>query len=121
MSLYLAKYVAINFAFVPIYMTLINGITHVIGSLSLRRYNPGLYTLLFPGGSSCSSTSTVSPPQPFNLLGLLAAVIVVYALRPLLCNCLAQKTGKVMQRPTETLVEHLPACVGCHLGRQTGQ
>jgi hypothetical protein len=49
-SLYLAKYVAINFAFVPIYMTLINGITHVIGSLSLRRYNPGLYTLLFPGG-----------------------------------------------------------------------
>jgi len=52
-SFYLAKYVSIGFAFVPIYTTILNGITHAIASLILRRYNPGLYTsilLFFPWG-----------------------------------------------------------------------
>ena len=45
-SFYLAKYVAIGFALVALYMILINGITHLIGSVSCRRYNPGLYMSL---------------------------------------------------------------------------
>jgi hypothetical protein len=52
-SFYLAKNVAIGFAFVPVYTVLVNGLTHVIASLALRRYNPGLYTtllLFFPWG-----------------------------------------------------------------------
>lgn len=90
-SFYLAKYVAIGLAFVPIYMTLFNGITHVIGSLSLRRYNPGLYTslaLFFPWGIFLLIYfSRVTPSNLlFNGIGLLAAVlghaiIVVYAIR----------------------------------------
>ena len=45
-SFYLAKYVAIGFALVPIYLSILNGVTHVIASVVLRRYNPGLYTSL---------------------------------------------------------------------------
>ena len=45
-SFYLAKYVALGIAFVPIYLTIINGFTHVVASIALRRYNPGLYTSL---------------------------------------------------------------------------
>jgi hypothetical protein len=63
-SFYLAKYVAVGFAFVPMYTVLVNGLTHVVASPALRRYNPGLYTtllLFFPGGSTCWSTSTPLP------------------------------------------------------------
>ena len=90
-SFYLAKYVAIGLALVPIYMTLFNGITHVIGSLSLKRYNPGLYTslaLFFPWGIFLLVYfSRITPSNLlFNGIGLLAAIIghaiiVVYALR----------------------------------------
>jgi hypothetical protein len=90
-SFYLAKYVAVGFAFVPIYTVLVNGLTHVIASLALRRYNPGLYTtllLFFPWGifllvyfNTATGASLV-----FNVIGLLVgivghAIIVVYALR----------------------------------------
>jgi hypothetical protein len=90
-SFYLAKYVAIGFAFVPIYTTLLNGITHVIASLALRRYNPGLYTSIlsfFPWGFFLLVYfGRISPSNLlFNVAGLLAAVIghaiiVVYAVR----------------------------------------
>jgi hypothetical protein len=88
---YLAKYVSIGFAFVPVYMTLLNGLTHVIASLALRRYNPGLYTsvlLFFPLGIFLLVYfSRITPSNlVFNWVGLVAAVIghaiiVVYALR----------------------------------------
>ena len=45
-SFYLAKYVAFGVAFGPVYATIFNGFTHVIASIVLRRYNPGLYTAL---------------------------------------------------------------------------
>jgi len=45
-SFYLAKYVALGVAFVPVYATIFNGFTHAIASIFLRRYNPGLYTAL---------------------------------------------------------------------------
>ena len=90
-SFYLAKYVALGVAFVPIYLTIINGLTHVIAGIALRRYNPGLYTsllLFFPWGffllvyfGGITRFSLF-----FNGIGLLAAVIghaiiVVYALK----------------------------------------
>jgi Na+-translocating ferredoxin:NAD+ oxidoreductase RnfE subunit len=31
---------------VPIYLTVINGFTHVVVRIALRRHNPGLYTSL---------------------------------------------------------------------------
>jgi hypothetical protein len=77
-SFYLAKYVAIGFAFVPVYTVLVNGLTHVIASLALRRYNPGLYTtllLFFPWGifllvyfNAATGASLL-----FNVIGLLGS------------------------------------------------
>ncbi len=90
-SFYLARYVALGFAFVPIWLTLFNGLTHVIASLSLRRYNPGLYTslaLFFPWGLFLLVyfAGVVASDVLFNAIGVLAAIvghaaIVVYALR----------------------------------------
>jgi hypothetical protein len=90
-TFYLARYVALGFAFVPVWLTLFNGLTHVIASVSLRRYNPGLYTslaLFFPWGSFLLVyfSGVVASELLFNVVGLLAALaghalIVVYALR----------------------------------------
>ncbi len=90
-SFYLARYVALGFAFVPIWLTLFNGLTHVVAALSLGRYNPGLYTsvlLFFPWCIFLLVYFNRVMPSSllFNGIGLLAAVIghaviVVYALR----------------------------------------
>ena len=87
----LAKYVALGFAFVPIWLTIFNGLTHVIASVALRRYNPGLYTslaLFFPWGLFLLVyfSRIVASDLLFNAVGFLTAVvghalIVVYALR----------------------------------------
>ncbi len=90
-SFYLAKYVALGIAFVPIYLTIINGFTHVVASIALRRYNPGLYTsllLFLPWGFFLLIYfNTITRFRLFfNGIGLLTGVIghvviVVYALR----------------------------------------
>lgn len=90
-SFYLAKYVSIGFAFVPIYTTIVNGVTHVVGSIVLRRYNPGLYTsilLFFPWGFFLIAYfGSITPSNLlFNGPGLLVAlighaIIVVYAVK----------------------------------------
>jgi Protein of unknown function with HXXEE motif len=90
-TFYLAKYVALGFAFVPIWLTIFNGLTHVIASVTLRRYNPGLYTslaLFFPWGLFLLGyfSRIVASDLLFNAVGFLTAVIghaliVVYALR----------------------------------------
>jgi hypothetical protein len=90
-SFYLAKYVALGIAFVPIYLTIINGFTHVVASIALRRYNPGLYTsllLFLPWGFFLLIYfNTITRFSLFfNGIGLLTGVIghvviVVYALR----------------------------------------
>jgi hypothetical protein len=41
---YLATYVELGLALIPAYLTAVNAVTHIIGTLVLRRYNPGLYT-----------------------------------------------------------------------------
>lgn len=90
-SFYLAKYVALGIASVPIYLTIINGFTHVVASIALRRYNPGLYTsllLFLPWGFFLLIYLNVITRFSlfFNGIGLLTSVlghivIVVYALR----------------------------------------
>lgn len=89
---YLARYVAIGFAFGAIYATVINGTTHALGGVALRRYNPGLYTslvLFLPWGlfllvyfNSILAESLLA----FNVVGLLIgvglhAVVMGYLLR----------------------------------------
>lgn len=90
-SFYLAKYLALGFALIPVYTTVFNALTHVIASAALRRYNPGLYTsvLLFvPWGIFLLVyfNRMISHDLLFNAVGLLTAIaghalIVVYALR----------------------------------------
>jgi hypothetical protein len=90
-SFYLARYVALGVALVPIYLTLVNGIIHVLASVRLRRYNPGLWTslaLFIPwGGLLLLTFRGVSPvPTRFDVGALLIAVamhagVVIYALR----------------------------------------
>ena len=90
-TFYLARYVALGFAFIPVWLTVFNGLTHVIASVSLRRYNPGLYTslaLFLPWGLFLLVyfSGVVATDLLFNVVGLLAAVIghaliVIYALR----------------------------------------
>jgi hypothetical protein len=44
-SLYLARYVAIGFALIAVYLVLVNGIVHMVGAAVFGgRYNPGLIT-----------------------------------------------------------------------------
>lgn len=93
-SFYLAKYVALGFALVPVYLTLINGVTHVVTAVALKGYNPGLYTallLFFPWGIFMLIyftyfTGEIQAPVLFNVVGLLSgivghAAIVAYAIR----------------------------------------
>ena len=90
-SFYLAKFVAIGFALVPIYLSILNGVTHVIASVILRRYNPGLCTslvLFFPWGVSLLVyfNGIIQAKPLFNGIGILAgiaghAVIVIPVLR----------------------------------------
>lgn len=43
---YLATYVELGLALIPAYLVAVNALTHVAGTLALRRYNAGLYTAL---------------------------------------------------------------------------
>jgi hypothetical protein len=45
--LYLAYYYSLTYGIISIYLTVINGLLHVMGSIALRKYNPGLWTSLF--------------------------------------------------------------------------
>lgn len=44
LALYLAYYVNLSWGLIAIYLPLVNAIGHIVGSLVLRRYNPGLWT-----------------------------------------------------------------------------
>lgn len=88
-SFYLAKYVALGVVFVPVYLVLVNAVTHLVTGIRLRRYNPGLYTsilLFLPWGSFLAIYFgyTVQSSLLFGGVGLLVAIIehaiiVVYA------------------------------------------
>jgi hypothetical protein len=89
-SFYLAKYVALGLAFVPVYLVLVNAATHVLTSVRLRTYNPGLYTsvlLFLPWGTFLAVyfSGIVRASLLFNAIGLLLALaehaaIALYAI-----------------------------------------
>lgn len=89
-SFYLAKYVALGLAFVPVYLVLVNAVTHVLTSVRLRTYNSGLYTsilLFLPWGMFLAIyfSGIVQASFLFNAIGLpLAAAehaaIALYAI-----------------------------------------
>lgn len=43
-ALYLARYVAIGWGLIAIYLTLVNATVHIVAGIALRGYNPGLAT-----------------------------------------------------------------------------
>jgi hypothetical protein len=90
-SYWLARFVTLDVILVPVYLTLVNGIIHVLTSLRLRRYNPGLWTglvLFLPWGGYLlwALNGQTGAGWVANLLALLFAlalhaVSVVYILR----------------------------------------
>jgi hypothetical protein len=88
---YMAKYVAFGFVLAPVYATLRNGITHTMGGVALRRYNPGLYTslaLFLPWSIFLLIyfNSVVGDRLVFNVVGFLVgmvlhAIIIGYLMR----------------------------------------
>jgi hypothetical protein len=46
LSLYAASFLGIGWGLAGIYLTLVNGVSHIGATLGLRRYNPGLWTSL---------------------------------------------------------------------------
>jgi hypothetical protein len=90
-SFYLARFVAFDFAFVPIYLTLVDAVVHLLTSLRYRGYNPGLWTslvLFLPWGGYLLAffNDLTRAGLLVNVAALLFAVvvhaaIVVFALR----------------------------------------
>ena len=55
-ALYLVQYLAPAYGLIAAYLTVINGLVHILGGIALRKYNPGLWTSLFlflPVGGYC--------------------------------------------------------------------
>lgn len=80
-SIYLARFVAIGWGLVAVYMVLVNAVLHVVGAVALRAYNPGLLTavvLFLPLGVSglvlVSAAPGVTAGQ--HVLALAFAVLV---------------------------------------------
>ena len=90
-AFYLAKYWAIGFALVPVYLTLVNAVSHVVAAVVVRGYDPGLVTslLLFvPWGGFLMVyfSDDVDRVLRVNAAALVAsvlghAVVIVYAVR----------------------------------------
>lgn len=79
-ALYLALYVSPALGLISVYLTLVNAVVHVIGTVVLRAYNPGLWTaiLLFLPLGVWSLLVVNSAGAGFwaNVLGLLVAVAI---------------------------------------------
>jgi hypothetical protein len=93
---YLAKYVAIVIAFVPVYATLFNGVTHAITRIALRSYNPGPYTalaLFLPWGIFLLNyfNAITRSNLLFNGVGLLIGIIM----HALIVACALRRRSKL--------------------------
>lgn len=100
---YLAKYVAFGFALAPVYATLINGTTHTMGGVALRRYNPGLYTslaLFLPWSIFLLIyfNSVVGDRLVFNVVGFLVGVV----LHAITIGYLMRRRAKLLSAPGTT-------------------
>jgi hypothetical protein len=45
--LFLSHYISIVYGLIAVYLTLFNGVVHILGSIKKREYNPGLWTSIF--------------------------------------------------------------------------
>jgi hypothetical protein len=79
-ALYLALYVSPALGLISVYLTLVNAVVHVVGTVVLRAYNPGLWTaiLLFLPLGIWSLYVLDSAGAGFwaNVLGILVAVAI---------------------------------------------
>jgi hypothetical protein len=79
-ALYLALYVSTALGLISVYLTLVNAVVHVVGTVVLRAYNPGLWTaiLLFLPLGIWSLYVLDSAGAGFwaNVLGILVAVAI---------------------------------------------
>lgn len=78
--LYLAVYVSPALGLLAVYVTLVNALLHLVTSIAMRRYNPGLWTsiaLFFPVGGYALYTLSQLPSATLGMhaLGLAAALI----------------------------------------------
>lgn len=78
-SLWLAVFLNVGFGLIGVYLTLVNGVIHIVQAVALRRYNPGLLTaiVLFLPLSSLAlwvlcSTGRTTPLQ--HGIGLVSAI-----------------------------------------------
>lgn len=80
-AIYLARFVALGWGLIAIYLTLVNAIVHVVAAAALRAYNPGLITavlLFLPLGGWGLVTVADAPGVTLaqHAVGLLFAVLV---------------------------------------------
>jgi hypothetical protein len=90
-SFYLARFISLEYALIPVYLTLVNGVIHFLATARLRRYNPGLWTalvLFLPWGALLQRyvNELTGAGVMTNLVALLVALafhaaIVVWVLR----------------------------------------
>ena len=79
--LYVAAYWNSSLGLIAAYLTLVNGLSHVIVAIVQRRYNPGLWTsivlfLPFGGASIVILTMATQAAILYQVVGLVSAIVV---------------------------------------------
>ena len=79
--LYVAVYWNSSLGLIAAYLTLLNGLTHIIVALVQRRYNPGLWTsivLFLPLGAASIVILTMATQAAilYQVIGLVSAILV---------------------------------------------
>jgi hypothetical protein len=80
-SIWLAAVDGIGFGLIGIYLTVVNAVVHIVPTIRLRRYNPGLATavlLFLPVGIGALATVSIAPGVTWvhHALGLLVAILI---------------------------------------------
>ena len=81
LALYLARFVDLGLGLIAVYLTLVNAILHVVSTIALRKYNPGLVTalvLFLPVGSWALVAVSRAPgvTMAHHLVGLAVALLI---------------------------------------------
>ncbi|MBE2179116.1 MAG: HXXEE domain-containing protein [Chthoniobacterales bacterium] len=79
-SLYLAWSVGLGWGLVAVYLTLVNAVVHIVMSVALRRYNPGLWTAVFvflPAGLWALVVVSAASGASWHAHGLAAGAVVL--------------------------------------------
>jgi hypothetical protein len=82
-AIYLARFVAVGWGLIAIYLVLVNAVLHIIGAAALRGYNPGLATallLFLPlGGWALAAVAETPGVTMTEHVAALAFAVVVHA------------------------------------------